>query len=119
EIDDRGRFFAAIDPTNSFGTAVSETLEVDLQIDLVGMPIRSLRVQLLTRSRDANTDKNAEHENVARRYLSVSSVHLCGLTSLASRALLDRDRLNHVTAHDLVNYVHSRHHTSKHRVAAV
>src|SRR4026209_2782682 len=41
------------------------------------------------------------------------------LTSFSHSALSDRDRLNHVASHDLVNYVHSRHHSPKHRVAAI
>ena len=48
EVDDRSRLLATIDPANSFGAGVSETLEVDLQIDLVGMPLRYLRIQCLS-----------------------------------------------------------------------
>ena len=78
EIDNRSRFLAAIDPANSFGARVRETLEIDLQIDLVGMLVWGLRVQLLTVSREANAHENAERENLARRYVFMPFVHLRG-----------------------------------------
>jgi hypothetical protein len=42
EVDDRRRLLAAIDPANSFSAGVSETVEIDLQIDLVEMRFRGL-----------------------------------------------------------------------------
>jgi hypothetical protein len=37
EVNNRAGFFAAIDPADSLSAAISETLEIDLEIDLVRM----------------------------------------------------------------------------------
>src|SRR6185503_18968077 len=88
KVDDRGRLLAAIDPTNAFRARVSETIEIDLQVDLVRMPFRRLlgclRIHLLVVSREKNADENAEHDNLARRYVFVSSIHLGFLSAFSA-----------------------------------
>src|SRR3954454_14509234 len=72
--------------------------------------------------------RKGEKAQSAAAFLEVffAPLRLCGrniflsqLMATTNSTLLDYHTLNHVAAHDLVDDVHSHHHASKHRVAAV
>jgi hypothetical protein len=54
KVDDRSWFLALIDPANDFGAGVGKVIEVDLDVDLVTVPLVWLYVRL--RRREAAED---------------------------------------------------------------